>query len=36
VYHVAAAVPDAANNKFTIKLNKAPTADLDVAWFIVN
>ena len=35
---VKAAVPDPANSKFTVFLNKAPTSPktATVAWFIVN
>jgi hypothetical protein len=35
-FWVAAAVPDLAHGTFTIYLNKAATAKLKVAWFIVN
>jgi hypothetical protein len=31
-----AAVPDYPNRRFTIYLNKAPSADLPVAWFVMN
>jgi hypothetical protein len=34
--YVAGVVPSAANSKFTIYLNQAPTGALKVAWFIVN
>jgi hypothetical protein len=34
--YVAAAVPDVANSKFTIRLNKTPTVNLKLAWFVVN
>jgi hypothetical protein len=34
--YVGAVVPNATTGKFTIMLNKVTTADLKVAWFIVN
>jgi len=34
--YVKSAVPDVANSRFRINLNKAPTVDVAVAWFIVN
>jgi hypothetical protein len=33
---VQSAVPDVADSQFVITLNAAATADLPVAWFIVN
>jgi hypothetical protein len=29
-------VPDVTNRRFTIHLNKAASADLPVAWFVIN
>jgi hypothetical protein len=34
--YVVAAVPDVTNRRFTIHLNKAASADLPVAWFVIN
>ncbi len=34
--YVAGVVPNVANSKFSIRLNKPPTANLNVAWFVVN
>jgi hypothetical protein len=33
---VQAAIPDVANSRFQILLNKAPTVSVKVGWFVVN